>query len=89
MLFKHACHIRAVTCHGPAILEVLLASGCTSIVEINHLVPLIRRYQHQGRSRYPLQPRFDLGHLCKSIAMNPQLRAVSLEIPEVESKEHK
>jgi hypothetical protein len=65
-LTKHAHHIQALTCQGRHSLQILRASGCVNLSEINYVV------KSSG---------WDLGlsELADLITVNPQLHAVSIE----------
>ncbi|KAG0024906.1 hypothetical protein BGZ81_007560 [Podila clonocystis] len=68
-LLKNAMHIRALTCYSPHSLQILRASNCVNLVEINYLIDSLNS----------VELTTVLGSLAKLIILNPQLTAVSIE----------
>lgn len=100
-LLKYSQHIRVLTCRGYGILSDLLESGCSNLLHINYLVQMDDRFGPfayapdlfsfaDGDEQEPLTdsspPDMGLTTLTKLIALNPHLRAVSIEIPVVETE---
>ncbi|KAG0099324.1 hypothetical protein BGZ93_008159 [Podila epicladia] len=68
-LLKNAQHIRALTCYAPHSLQLLRASTCVNLVEVNYLV----------NGGNPVELSAGLENLAELISLNLQLTAVSIE----------